>query len=82
MDERGIKLRDRMPRKISKQELADCECVVAMGCTAEGVCPAAWSETSIDWGMDDPAAMELDAVRDLREDIETRVETLFNEMAQ
>jgi protein-tyrosine-phosphatase len=41
MNERGIDLRDRIPRKISKEELADCEYVVAMGCTAEGVCPAA-----------------------------------------
>lgn len=81
MDERGIDLRDQIPRKISKEELADCEYVVAMGCTAEGVCPAAWSETSIDWGLADPEAMELDAVRDLRDDIETRVEALFDQIA-
>lgn len=80
MDERGIDLRDRIPRKISKSELADCEYVVAMGCTAEGVCPAAWSETSIDWGLDDPDAMEFDAVRELRDDVEVRVEALFDEM--
>jgi protein-tyrosine-phosphatase len=70
IDERGFDLRDRIPRKTSKQELADCENVVTMGYTAEGVCPAAWSETSIDWGRDDPKAMELDAVRELHDVID------------
>jgi hypothetical protein len=41
-----------------------------MGYTAEAICPAAWSETSIDWGRDDPEAKELDAVRELHDDIE------------
>jgi len=80
MNERSIDLRDRIPRKISKEELADCEYVVAMGCTAEGICPAVWRETSVDWGLNDPEAMELDAVRKLRDGIETRVEESFDEI--
>jgi protein-tyrosine-phosphatase len=53
MDERGIDLSDRVPRTISKAELADCEYVVAM---------------------------DRESVRALRDDIEARVDSLFDEI--
>lgn len=44
--EEGFDLQDVTPRRITPEELQTCDYVAAMGCTADGVCPATWSEES------------------------------------
>ena len=80
MDEVGIDLRDRTPREIAPDDLRDCDYVVTMGCSAEGVCPAAWNGENRDWGLTDPHGKEMETVRDVRDEIESRVENLFGEL--
>jgi protein-tyrosine-phosphatase len=79
MDEAGFDLRDVTPRRITPEELGECDYVAAMGCTADGVCPATWSEASRDWDLEDPHGKELDTVREIRETVEQRVRELFDE---
>ncbi|MDY7082834.1 MAG: low molecular weight phosphatase family protein, partial [Halobacteria archaeon] len=43
MKEVGIDLSSREPREVTPEELAECDYVVTMGCSAEDVCPATWS---------------------------------------
>lgn len=80
MQEAGFDISDRIPREISKAELADCDYVAAMGCTAEGVCPATWSEESRDWGLEDPDGKDQETVREIRDTVEARVVDLFDEV--
>ncbi|MFC6716952.1 low molecular weight phosphatase family protein [Natrialbaceae archaeon GCM10025810] len=80
MRDAGIDLRDRTPREITPEEIDGCAYVVTMGCSAEGVCPATWSGENRDWGLEDPHGKEPEAVREIRDEIESRVNALFDEL--
>ncbi|ELY53198.1 arsenate-mycothiol transferase ArsC [Natronolimnohabitans innermongolicus] len=80
MAEREIDLSERTPREITPEELRDCDYVVTMGCSAEGVCPATWSGENRDWGLEDPHGTGRETVREIRDEIETRVRDLFDEL--
>lgn len=80
MDEVGIDLSDETPRAITPAEIETCDVVITMGCSAEDVCPATWRGDSRDWGLDDPHGEDLDVVRGIRNDIESRVEALYDEL--
>lgn len=80
MQEKSIDLNDRTPREITPEELQDCEYVITMGCSAAGVCPATWNGENRDWGLDDPHGEDVTVVREIRDEIETRVEALFDEL--
>ncbi|WP_312907540.1 low molecular weight phosphatase family protein [Natronosalvus caseinilyticus] len=81
MQEKGIDLSERTPREITHEDLQDCDYVITMGCSAEGVCPASWSGENRDWDLDDPHGKDVEAVREIRNEIETRVTTLFDELS-
>ena len=80
MDQVGIDLSDRTPREITPEEVETCDVVVTMGCSAEGVCPATWRGDARDWALDDPHGRDLDAVREIRDEIESHVRALFDEL--
>lgn len=80
MKEKGFHLSDRTPKEVTPDDLRAMDLVITMGCSAEGVCPAAWNGESRDWALDDPDGQGLDAVREIRDDIESRVNDLFEEL--
>jgi len=77
MDELGIDLSDRTPREVSTETLNACDVVATMGCSTLEL--DADSVEVRDWGLDDPDDQDLDAVRAIRDEIEERVSTLFDE---
>lgn len=80
MAEVGIDLARRTPRAITPDELASCDIVITMGCSAEAVCPATWTGDSRDWTLDDPGREDLAGVRAVRDEIQKRVVELFDEL--
>jgi len=78
----GIDITDRTPREITFEELQASDHVVTMGCSADDVCPAGWVGESRDWDLDDPEGLSPEAVAEIRDDIERRVEMLFDEFAE
>jgi len=80
MQEKGMDLSERTPKEVTPDDLRGMDLVVTMGCSAEGVCPAAWNGESRDWALDDPDGQGLDSVREIRDEIERRVEALFEEL--
>ena len=80
MQERDIDLSNKTPQEITPDDLQDCDYVITMGCSAEGVCPATWNGENRDWGLDDPHAEDTETVREIRNEIETRVEALLDEL--
>jgi protein-tyrosine-phosphatase len=80
MSERDIDVSDRDPRGVTPAELSSCEYVITMGCSASDVCPAGWGGENRDWGLDDPGGQSIEAVREIRDDIEGRVTDLFDEL--
>jgi len=80
MRDLSVELGDRTPREVTPDELRTVDLVVTMGCSASDVCPATWNGESRDWGLDDPHGQSLEDVRDIRDEIESRVAALFDEL--
>ncbi|WP_224447400.1 low molecular weight phosphatase family protein [Haloprofundus salilacus] len=76
MRELDIDLSDRAPREVSDEQLNACDVVATMGCSALEL------DADIevrDWDLDDPHGQEIERVRDIRDEIERRVVSLFDE---
>ena len=80
MSEAGFDLSDRTPREVTPDELRDVDLVITMGCSATDVCPATWGGESRDWDLDDPHGENPERVAEIRDEIETRVRALFDEI--
>ena len=79
MDEIGYDLSGRVPRQLQPEaDAAWADVVVTMGCG--DVCPVLPGKSYVDWGLDDPAWMSLEQVRELRDEIEQRVAALALEL--
>jgi arsenate reductase len=74
MREVGIDLTGRRPKGFTDEDIEWADVVVTMGCG--DVCPYFPGKTYVDWDLPDPAALPLDDVRMLRDDIERRVAEL------
>ncbi len=82
MQENGVDLSDRTPRNISTEELESCDYVATMGCSTLELDADASHVDIRDWALEDPDGQDLDAVRAIRDDIEARVQALFDEIEQ
>jgi len=78
MDEVGIDLRERSPRRWDMADLEAADVVVTMGCG--DTCPVLPGKRYVDWPLDDPAGQGVDAVRPIRDEIERRVRGLIDEL--
>ena len=78
MDELGIDLRDRVPRRLTDEDAEWADVVVTMGCGDE--CPYIPGKRYLDWDLPDPKGQALDAVRVTRDEIAARVEALVAEL--
>lgn len=78
MGEIGIDLSSRRPQLLTRDLAQWADVVVTMGCGDD--CPYIPGKRYVDWDLPDPKEMPIEAVRDLREDISGRVETLLVEL--
>ncbi len=78
MDEVGIDLRGREPRRWDMADLEAADVVVTMGCG--DTCPVLPGKRYVDWPLPDPAGKGVDAVRPIRDEIEQRVRGLLEEL--
>ena len=77
MREVNINLSDRVPREVSTDELESCDIVATMGCSTLEL--DAETVDIRDWDLPDPSGKEIDEVRMIRDDIQSRVNALFDE---
>ena len=77
MEEVDIDVSGRTPQSVSTETLETCDVVATMGCSTLEL--DADSVEVRDWALEDPDGEDLDAVRAIRDDIETRVSDLFDE---
>ena len=80
MSELDFDLSENQPTMIEPGVLEGCNYIITMGCSAKGVCPATWEGTDREWELDDPGEADLEKVRKIRNDIETRVSSLLEEI--
>ena len=80
MADRGIDVSDRVPRRITDADVRDCTHVVTMGCDAAEVFPDDWDGEHRDWDLPNPHGEGVEATATLRDEIERRVGSLFDEL--
>jgi arsenate reductase len=77
MDEVDIDLSGQTPREVSTTELESCDIVATMGCSTLDIDDA--KADIRDWSLDDPHNKTIEEVRAIRDEIENRVKTLFDQ---
>ena len=81
MAEAGFDLSERTPREITLAELRSCDYVATMGCSTLDVGDVGEDVDIRDWALEDPDGREPDRVREIRDEIERRVVSLFEEFS-
>lgn len=81
MQELGIDLvaEGHHPKIADLDALSNGDRVISMGCGVSLACPARLGRLE-DWGLDDPKGQPLERVREIRDDIRRRVESLVREL--
>jgi protein-tyrosine-phosphatase len=74
----GIDITGEYPKPWTDDVLRAADVVVTMGCG--DTCPYYPGKRYEDWQLDDPAGLDVDAVRPIRDEIEQRVRMLLADL--
>ena len=78
MAESGIDLGDEFPKPLTDDVVRAADAVVTMGCG--DACPVYPGKRYLDWHLEDPAELDLEGVRRVRDQIRSHVERLLAEI--
>ena len=78
MAEEGIDITAEEPKVLTTEAVQDSDVVITMGCG--DACPYFPGKRYEDWKLDDPAGQGIEAVRPIRDEIRSRIETLTAEL--
>lgn len=78
MREVGIDISGETPRMLTTDSVSKADVVVTMGCG--DTCPYFPGKRYENWELTDPAGQPIDIVREIRDDIKGRIETLISEL--
>jgi len=78
MNEVGIDIAEESPKRWTDEVVRAADVVVSMGCG--DACPVYPGTRYEDWELDDPAGQGIEAVRPIRDEIETRVRKLLTDL--
>lgn len=78
MLELGIDISNQTPKILTTDSVESSDVVITMGCG--DVCPIFPGKRYEDWKLNDPAGQGIESVREIRNDIRARVETLVSEL--
>ncbi len=78
MEEKSIPIDNSKPRNIDEIKGVSFDYVVTMGCEEE--CPVVATKRRIEWEIEDPRGKDIDTYRKVRDEIETKVMNLIEEI--
>ncbi|MDH6612828.1 arsenate reductase [Streptomyces sp. SAI-208] len=78
MKEVGIDISAQRPKILTAEAVQASDVVITMGCG--DTCPVFPGKRYLDWQLDDSAGQGVEAVRPIRDTVEERVRTLFDDM--
>ena len=78
LQERGLDPSKDFPKPLTDEAARIADVIVTMGCGDE--CPFYAGKRYLDWELDDPAGLSVEAVRPIIDEIDRRVRTLLAEM--
>jgi protein-tyrosine-phosphatase len=78
MAEVGIDIGAETPKILTVDAVKASDVCITMGCG--DTCPVFPGKRYLDWVLDDPAGLGIDAVRPIRDEIDKRVRALIDEL--
>ena len=78
MAEVGVDISSNRPQLWTEAMVRDVDVVVSMGCGDE--CPVYPGTQRLDWELEDPAGQGMEMVRGVRDEIQTLVEELLEDL--
>ncbi|UYQ77286.1 arsenate reductase ArsC [Glutamicibacter sp. JL.03c] len=78
MAEEGIDMSAETPKILTIEAVKESDVVITMGCG--DTCPIFPGKRYEDWKLDDPAGQGVEAVRPIRDEIRSRIESLISEL--
>ena len=81
MQEVGIDISNHESKMISEDQIRAAELKVNMGCIDTTKCPSLILGNYVDWGIEDPKDKPIEKVREIRDQIETKVKELVKGLA-
>lgn len=80
MKEAGFDISQNKPKALTMEMVEKADKMITMGCgdDAAGLCPAKIIETE-DWALEDPKEKSLEQVRQIRDEIKTKVTELLRD---
>ena len=78
MAELGVDLNEEFPKPLTDEVVRAADAVITMGCG--DACPLYPGKRYLDWELADPADQDLETVRAIRDDIDSRVQVLLAEL--
>ncbi len=79
MREVGIDIAHEVPKVLTVDAVRESDVVITMGCG--DACPIFPGKRYEDWVLQDPAGQGVEAVRPIRDEIQSRIGSLLNELA-
>jgi protein-tyrosine-phosphatase len=78
MAELGVDLGEEFPKPLTGDAVAASDVVITMGCG--DACPVFPGKRYEDWEFEDPAGKDIQTVRQIRDEIDARVQQLVAEL--
>jgi arsenate reductase len=78
MREVGIDIKEELPKRWSDDVIRAADVIITMGCGDS--CPIFPGKRYEDWDVEDPAGQDVEHVRPIRDDIESRVKALLTQL--
>ena len=78
MQDVGVDMSEEFPKPMTDEVVRAADVVITMGCG--DACPVYPGKRYEDWTLADPAGLDLDAVRRIRDEIDDRVQKLIGEL--
>ena len=78
MEEVGVDMGEAFPKPLTDEVVRAADVVITMGCG--DACPIYPGKKYEDWELEDPAGQDVDAVRKIRDEIDTKVQYLIAEL--
>ncbi|MEC4847942.1 MAG: arsenate reductase ArsC [Nitrosarchaeum sp.] len=82
MNEIGIDMKNQTPKTISQQIMSESEKAVNMGCIDQESCPALFLKDVLDWQIPDPKGKSIEQVREIRDQIKSKVMNLIKSLEE
>jgi protein-tyrosine-phosphatase len=74
----GLDISAELPKPLTTGKVQSADVVITMGCG--DVCPVFPGKRYLDWNLPDPAGLDLEAIRPIRDEIGFRVQQLLAEL--